>query len=253
MAQILLFSNLAVLDNYLGLTLHRPLVDEYLAGIDCSIGIDWWAYVNWVKFNPFFGRVLTCAYVSSLWQLAAVILFLAFTGRVARLDRLALAFMLSGSVTIAFWVVFPNFGALALHYAKGLPEPGFTLAISKNDALQLLAFYSGPVPPLRFSDLTGLIGFPSFHTVMAFLTAQAVWEIPFAGMLALACHVLVLLSIPADRGHHFIDVAGGFVVALASTALADSLLRLPEYDEPRDLRACRALLFVKRIFHLAKV
>ena len=49
-----------------------------------------------------------------------------------------------------------------------------TLAISKNDALQLLAFYSGPVPPLRFSDLTGLIGFPSFHTVMAFLTAQAV-------------------------------------------------------------------------------
>jgi PAP2 superfamily len=253
MAQILLFSNLAELDNYLGLTLHRPLIDEYLAGIDRTIGIEWWAYVNWVKTNPFLGRVLTCAYISSIWQLAAIILFLGFTRRFARLDRLTLAFVLSGSMTIAFWVVFPNFGALALHSAKGLPEPAFNLSVSKNDALQLLALYAGPVPPLRFSDLTGLIGFPSFHTVMAFLTVQAAWKIPFAGLAALAGNILVLLAIPADGGHHFVDIAGGFFVALVSTAFADAFLRQTQVAGSRDLRVRRAFLFVKRIWHLAKV
>ncbi len=253
MAQVLLFSNLAELDNYLGLTLHRPLIDEYLAGIDRATGIDWWAYVTWVKSNRFFGLILTCAYASSIWQLAAVILFLGFTRRFARLDRLALAFMLSGSMTIAFWVVFPNFGALPLHYSQGLPEPAFNLAMSKADALQQLALYAGPVPPLRFSDLTGLIGFPSFHTVMAALTVQALWKIPFAGMTALACNILVLLSIPADGGHHFIDMGGGFLVALVSIALADAVLRQAEYGEPRNLRARGAFLLVKRVLHLAKV
>jgi hypothetical protein len=73
-AQILLFSNFAVLDNYPGLGLRRPLVDEFLAGVDRALGIDWWVYVNWVKSDPFFARVLTYAYMSCLWQLAAVIL-----------------------------------------------------------------------------------------------------------------------------------------------------------------------------------
>lgn len=237
LAQILLFSNFAELDNYLGLTLHRPLIDEYLAEIDRSIGIDWRAYVVWVKSNRFFGFVLTCAYVSSIWQLAAVVLFLGFTRRFARLDRLALAFMLSGSMTIAVWVLFPNFGALAFHYAHGLPAPPFDLAVSKEEATQLLALYEGPVPPLRFSDLTGLIGFPSFHTVMASLTVRAVWGIPFAGPLAVACNILVLLAVPADGGHHFADIGGGILVAIVSAAIADALLRQAKFSDPGYLRA----------------
>ncbi|HMF05680.1 MAG TPA: phosphatase PAP2 family protein [Methylocella sp.] len=99
----------------------------------------------------------------------------------------------------------------------------------------------------------GLIGFPSFHTVMAFLTVQAAWKIPFAGLAALAGNILVLLAIPADGGHHFVDIAGGFFVALVSTALADAFLRQNQIAESRDLRARRAFLFVKRIWHLAKV
>jgi hypothetical protein len=253
LAQILLFSNFIVLDNYLGLALHRPLIDEYLAQIDRSMGIDWWAYVNWVKSNPFFARVLTYAYLSSLSQLAGVILFLGFTRRFARLDRLALAFMLSASMTIAFWVVFPNLGALPLHYAQGLPEPAFGLAMSRTQAMQQLALFTGPVPTLRFSNLMGIIGCPSFHTVMIVLTVYAVWELRFARMLALGCNFLVLLSIPADGGHHFIDVAGGFLVALASIALADALLRQAKPAEPRTLRARQALIFVKRVLRLAKV
>jgi PAP2 superfamily len=253
LAQIFMFVNVGVLDNYLGLALRRPLIDECLAGVEHTLGLDWWAYVNWVKSDPFFGRVLTVAYSASSWELTPAIVFLGFTRRFAYLDRVTLAFMLAGSMTIAFWVVFPNLGALPLHYAQGLPEPAFGLAMSRAEAMQQLALFAGPVPTLRFSDLMGIIGCPSFHTVMIVLTVYAVWELRFARTLAFACNFLVLLSIPADGGHHFIDVAGGFLVALASIALADALLRQAEPAEPRNLRARQALIFVKRVLRLAKV
>jgi len=156
-------------------------------------------------------------------------------------------------MTVAFWVVFPNLGALPLHYAQGTPDPTFGLAMSKAEAMQQLALFAGPVPTLRFSDLMGIIGCPSFHTVMIVLTIYALWEFRFARMVALACNFLVLLSIPADGGHHFIDVAGGLLVALVPIALADALLQQTESAEPRDLRARQALTFVKRVLRLAKV
>jgi PAP2 superfamily len=142
MAQILLFSKFAALNNYLGLELRRPLIDELLAGIDRSAGIDWWAYVTSVKSDPF-RRILTYAYQSSVWQLAAAILLLGFTRRSARLDMLSLSFMISESITIAVWVLFPSFGALPLHYAQGLPDPAFDLVMSKKEAMQQLALHAG--------------------------------------------------------------------------------------------------------------
>jgi len=42
--------------------------------------------------------------------------------------------------------------------------------MTKQESLGLLALHSGAVPPLRFDELTGLIGCPSFHTVIAILT-----------------------------------------------------------------------------------
>jgi PAP2 superfamily len=253
LAQIFMFINVGVLDNYLGLALHRPLVDEGLAAVEHTFGLDWWAYVNWIKSNEFFGRILTCAYLSSTWELTPIIVFLGFTRRFACLDRTTLAFMLAGLMTIAFWVVFPNLGALPLHYAHGMPDPTFGLAMSKAEAMQQLALFAGPVPTLRFSDLMGIIGCPSFHTVMIVLTIYAVWEFRFARMAALACNFLVLLSIPADGGHHFIDVAGGLLVAFIAIALADAFLQQTESAEPRDLRARQALTFMKRVLRLAKV
>ncbi|MBO0734789.1 MAG: phosphatase PAP2 family protein, partial [Methylocapsa sp.] len=251
-AQILLFSNFAVLDNYLGLALHRPLIDEFLAAADRRAGIDWWAYVNWIKSDPFFGRILAFAYISTVWQLAAAILFLGFTRRFDRLDRLTLAFMLAGAVSIGFWAIFPNLGALPLHYAHGLPGPTFTLVMSKEEAMQQLALFSGPVPVLRFSSLMGIIGCPSFHTVMAVLTVEALWPIPLAGILSLACNIVVLLSVPADGGHHFVDVGAGILVSFASLALARALLAREAGESPRHLPAWRALLLLRRVLSPAK-
>lgn len=224
-AQIVVYSNIAVLDNYLGLELRRPLNDGFLASVDRSMGVDWWAYVSWAKSHPLVGQLLTVAYLSSLPQIAVAITALGFTRRFDRLDRFTLAFMISSALTIALWTAFPSFGALPLHYAQGLPDPTFYLAMTKQEALKLLALHAGPTPVLRLDELTGLIGCPSFHTALAILTVYALWGTPYAGTAAVMWNIVVLASIPADGGHHFADVATGAAVTIASLFLADIAMR----------------------------
>jgi hypothetical protein len=224
-AQIIVYSNIAVLDNYLGLELRRPLNDVFLASIDSALGIDWWAYVNWVKSNPIVGQLLTVAYLSSLPQVAVAIIILGFTRRFERLDRFTLAFMFSSALTIAIWTAFPSFGALPLHYAQGLADPAFHLAMTKGEALKLLSLHAGPTPTLRLEDLTGLIGCPSFHTALTILTIFALWGTPYAGKVSVVLNILVLAAIPADGGHHFADVAVGAAVTLAALYLAHVALQ----------------------------
>jgi hypothetical protein len=225
LSQLLLFSNCIALLNYLGLALHRPLNDAFLAQTDSALGLDWWAYVVWLKSNPFVAQATTMAYNSSLIQFVVAILLLGFTRRFERLDQLSLAFMIGAIITVGAWCLFPSFGALPLHYAQGMAQPSFFLAMSKQEALGLLALHSGPVPPLRFDQLTGLIGCPSFHTVIAILTVHGLRRVAWAGPVAAAVSIPVFLSIPADGGHHFIDIAAGVVVAAASIALANLALR----------------------------
>lgn len=224
-AQIILYSNIAVLDNYLGLELRRPLNDAFLARVDAALGLDWWAYVNWVKSNHVIGQLLTAAYLSSLPQVAAAVIVLGFMKRFDRLDRFTLAFMFSSASTIALWTAFPSFGALPLHYSQGLADPTFFLAMTKEEALKLLSLHAGPTPVLRLDELTGLIGCPSFHTALAILTVYALWGTPYVGKIAVALNAIVLASIPADGGHHFADVAVGVAVTAASLYLADLALR----------------------------
>ncbi len=225
LSQLLLFSNCAALLNYLGLALHRPLNDTLLAQADRALGLDWWAYVVWLKSNPFVAQASTLAYNSSLIQFVAAILLLGFTRRFERLDQLSLAFMIAAIVTIGTWCLFPSFGALPMHYAQGMAQPPFFLAMTKQESLGLMALHSGAVPPLRFDELTGLIGCPSFHTVIAILTVHGLWRVPWAGPLAAAASIPVFLSIPADGGHHFIDMAAGAGVAAASIAFVSLALR----------------------------
>jgi len=224
-AQIVVYSNVAVLDNYLGLELRRPLNDAFLARVDQMLGIDWWGYVVWAKSDPVISRVLTFAYMSSLPQVAVAIMVLGFARRFERLDRFTLAFMFSSALAIALWTAFPSFGALPLHYAMGLPDPTFELAMSKEEALKLLALHAGPTPTLRMEDFTGLIGCPSFHTVLAILTVYALWGTPYLGKLAALLNAIVLASIPADGGHHFTDVAVGAMCTSVSLYFANFAMR----------------------------
>ncbi len=226
-AQIMLASSFLALDNYLGLAVHRPLFDPLIESWDRAIGFDWAAYVGAVKANAIVAKALTLAYFSVLGQMILVIVFLGVTQRLARLDEFSLAYIIAGAVTVTWWVAFPTLGEMQWRYVTGAPAAAYSVAIGRAEALRAYELWRSGVATVRFHEMIGLIGAPSFHTVMALLSVRAFWGLPRVGVAIAALNALVLASIPADGGHHLIDMlAGGFVAWIAVVA-ARQLLAAP--------------------------
>lgn len=224
-AQIVIFTSFGALLNYAGAAAHRPLYDEAIANLDKTLGLDWLAYVSAVKANSTIGALLTVAYDSFLPQLPITIAILALSRRIARLDEFSIAFMLAALLTIALWTVFPNLGELQFLYANGMPALPFQLAVSREEALKVFAVWRDGPATVRSAEILGLIGAPSFHTVMALLTMRALWGLGWITVVAVAVNVLTLLAVPADGGHHFFDVAAGAAVAAFAILAAKVLLQ----------------------------
>jgi hypothetical protein len=222
---LLLFSMFMALTNYIAIRLDRPFIDATLAAWDRMLGIDWHAALAWVQSTPLLKLVLSAAYVLTLPQIAFVVVLLALSGRLERLSLFTLAFSVSALITVAYWAAFPSFGAFA-HYRE--MSPAFSdagLIVDGDYARELYDLKSGAVEVLSIDKLTGLIAFPSFHTAIAVLAAYALWPVRFVGGAALVLNMLIVLSVPFDGGHHFVDVPAGIAVAVAGLAIAGYWLR----------------------------
>jgi hypothetical protein len=174
---------------------------------------------------PVIGPVLLLAYGSSMPQVAIIVTVLALTGRFARLDEFVLAFMLSALITIGVWTLFPTFGAYVYYFGLGLAPPADVLAVDPAYAASLIGMHKGIFAPLRFDTIVGLIGLPSFHTCLAVLCAFAVRGMRWLGPVFIVLNALVLFSVPAQGGHHLVDVFAGIAVTAVALWIARRVLR----------------------------
>lgn len=238
--QMILFTCAGALLNYLGLYAHRPSVDGVLAQMDAALGLDWLAYVQYVKANPFMSAALTFAYESSQMQMIVCLILLAYCGFWQRLQIFMFAYMIAALITIGVWVIFPNMGALQFHYVQGLPMPRVLMSTSLAEVQKLVSLMKGHIPPLYFNDMIGLIGCPSFHTVMALLVVYALYPIPYINVAFIILNIFVLISVPADGGHNFVDVLAGAFVSVMAWRVASYVLnqRQPTHKPPPIADAC---------------
>jgi len=208
------------LANYLAIRLERPLIDGLLAGWDRALGIDWVGMTAAVQGMPWLKITLSVAYVTTLPQIAVVVVVLALAGRLERLGLFMLSFCVAALMTVAFWAAFPSFGAFAYYWESGLAVSDRGLIVDVEYARELYDLQAGRIDVLAIDELTGLIAFPSFHTAIAVLAAWFLWPLRFVGGMALGLNLLVLASVPFDGGHHLVDVPAGILTALAGIAVA---------------------------------
>ena len=72
-------------------------------------------------------------------------------------------------------------------------------------------FHAGSDPILRLSEMSGLVTFPSFHTVLALLATQALAETRWR-WFAMAWTAGVVVSTIPIGGHYVTDLAAGFAI-----------------------------------------
>jgi hypothetical protein len=210
--------------NYLLLTVAGHPIDETLAGLDRAVGFDWPGLIGWAAAHPRSDFLLREAYETSLPQIAALIVCLGLFRQPEKIHGFCIALAIGAGIAIGFWTLFPSFGAFAVYH---LPEQ---VALKANAALNgnyarelsgLLAHGPGRIGP---REVKGLIGFPSFHTVMALLTIWYARKLPVLRWVALALNVLVIASTPIHGGHHLVDLFGGMATACAAVWLSARIL-----------------------------
>jgi membrane-associated phospholipid phosphatase len=78
---------------------------------------------------------------------------------------------------------------------------------------------SGPAAVLDFRKMEGLVTFPSFHTVLAIITAYAFRGFRLLALPALVLNGAVIVSTLPEGGHYLVDVLAGALIAAAGIAL----------------------------------
>ncbi|HZP10266.1 phosphatase PAP2 family protein [Methyloceanibacter sp.] len=203
--------------NYLLLTVAGPRIDQELASIDRMLGIDWPALLRFAEQHPTANLLLFLVYASSLAQTAVLVNALGLCGRPNDIYAFCLSLAIGAAVTIGIWTVAPSFGAFTVYpIGSSPPVPLMADAAYARDLLELAANGPGRISPL---EVKGLVAFPSFHTVLALLIAWYAWPLKWLRWPAIGLNALVILSIPIQGGHHIIDIAGGFVVAVFAIAV----------------------------------
>lgn len=222
---LIVFPAACSLLSYLLVTIAGTRIDATLAAIDRSIGFDWSKVMTFVSFYPSANTMLGLAYMSVMPQTVVLMMVLGLTRRSAELYRLSLALALGAVMTLGLWTVAPSFGAFSVVI---LPDDvsrklGLVLGFDYGHSLvQMLKDGPGFISP---TELRGIVGFPSYHTLQALVLAWYARNVPWLRWPAFALNAAVLASIPIQGGHHLVDMFGGAAVTAAAIAAAAWIVR----------------------------
>jgi hypothetical protein len=174
---------------------------------------------------PALGSILRYVYLSSLPQMIVVILILGFARSQHQLHLFLLTGLIGGLVTICFWAVVPSFGAMASHELSAATDAQLNILVGVEYGRELKRLAVGGVAHISPDDALGLIGFPSFHTVMACLSVWFMFGIKRIWPVFLGLNLIMIPAIIVHGGHHLADLIGGIAVFAASLALARRAMR----------------------------
>ncbi|MBB2190187.1 hypothetical protein HLH34_09425 [Gluconacetobacter azotocaptans] len=157
-------------------------------------------------------RRLDVVYGMTVPSMLASALFLGCANRMPRLWRFCFIYIMSALTCIVVSAFIPAIGAM-INYATlqkilaSLP-PGAGRYHQQVFGL----YHARSTDTIDVRHLQGVVTFPSFHAVMAFLAPFAAWE--SAALLAAACVwcAAVLLSAIPVGGHYAVDLIAGAAV-----------------------------------------
>ncbi len=193
--------------SYLCMASSGPLADSSLMSLDRMMGYDWLAGYHLVLAHPKILWLLNHLYDSFAWQTLYFCVLMGLMNRAGRMRELFWVIFLCTIVTDLGAMLFP---ALGPFYTFGFTHNGGFLPdmehlISRRDLSFALA------------QMTGVVSFPSFHTIMALAFVYGFRKLGPISWLAGLANAVMLVSVPFIGGHYLTDLLGGMAVFAAVT------------------------------------
>jgi hypothetical protein len=208
------FSAACAMLNYLLLPHAGAQIDLLLAGWDRGLGFHWPDMMAAMAVSPLISKLLLVAYSATLPQVAVLAILL--SSQPARAYQFCLAIATGALICVGVWTFFPAFGAMAVYPLDGALAAQLQPQLGSAYARELQALLAHGPQVISPSDMKGLIGFPSYHAVMALLATAFAWHVRGVRWPFLVLNLAVLISTPLHGGHHLVDVLAGFPVAAAA-------------------------------------
>ncbi|MGX7952290.1 phosphatase PAP2 family protein [Tsuneonella sp. HG249] len=200
-----------------GLRLGAPLTDETLAAVDAAMGLHVDETVRSMAQHPSLIDALASAYnASGVLVVGLIALALIF-------DAPAKAWELTGTAVISMQAVallsiaMPAVGAMTFLGMGDLQGAGLPAGAGIYH-LEAFSHFRGGPNVLRLADLNGLVTFPSFHTILALLATQALWDTRLRWPGVAWTAGVIVSTIPIG-GHYVVDLGAGFLVWLAAATI----------------------------------
>ncbi len=226
--QMTLFSAIGAIFSYMMASRGGAPWDSRIAGWDAALGFDWPAALHWLDRHSVIAAPLKAAYETLMPQMAALVVALGISGRLAALRTAVLAAMLAGVAAILLSAFMPAMGAY-MHFGV---HPGDYPHLRPATALvhirDVQGLRDGTLRTLSLATMEGIITFPSYHAALAtifgwgFSRASHRW----IGWPGMAVAGLTLLSTPLDGGHYLSDVLAGCAIASISLWIASRAIHL---------------------------
>lgn len=198
-------------------------IDSKLVEMDSWLGFHWPDIMAWAAQNPNLSELMRLAYDASTWLVLATFLVVALHTNHARAYAFMLAIFVSAITTITIWALFPSAGASAYWSLAPQIEQAVNPIVGTEYGQQLLAWYQAGIGDINMLQQKGLVGFPSYHTVMTLICIFGLWG--YWKSLAIASPI-ILMTIPAifvHGGHNFMDFLGGAAITIGAVYAAQKI------------------------------
>jgi hypothetical protein len=221
-ASFLIFFSAAanLLNNFL-LTIAGPRIDAELDAVDRALGFDWYRLILLMADHPVLNGWLFQIYNIALPEIALMLVVLAWSGKVDKTYSFCLAVAFGALICISIWVLVPAFGAMSLYTLPADVAHKLKVVLTCEFGKAQVAMLRDGPGHITLDSLHGsLIGFPSYHGVLALIVIWYARAMPRLFWALGIINVLVLMATPIQGGHHLIDVIASFPVTALSIFLA---------------------------------
>jgi len=201
-----------------GLRLGAPLIDAHLAAIDATVGIHVDRVVRAMAAHPLLIDTLAAVYNASGVVVVGLIALSLVAQQKAKAWELAATVFAAMQIVAVLSIATPAAGAMAYFGMGDLQGAGLPAGAGVYH-LEAFAHFREGGAVLRLADLNGLVTFPSFHTVLALLATQALWDMRLR-WLGIGWTAAVIVSTIPIGGHYVTDIAAGFAVWAGAASLA---------------------------------
>lgn len=224
----ILFTLSLSLFNYLLMPHWAPTIDVYLAEIDLLLfGYHWPDFVRANAANPITYEAMRYAYLSTLPQIACLLIVLGLSGRTREMYALMTTVTLAGTMTVVAWGVVPSLGPSALYELGGMAGHAAPV-VEASYGREIARLLREGATFLSPDEIRGLIAFPSFHIVLAMAAIVYSRQVGWLFPLFVAINLLVLPGVLVHGGHHLVDIPAGMLVFAVAMRL--SRQAVPQID-----------------------